>query len=179
MNVNLSRVFFAVFFAVAAAFAFLILLKGRVPLKGAPFLGDLLRYLCLQLLSGLVFVFCYVLFIKNGKTPSLSDLGVAFIPISVLIHLAAWRYGALGLHVNRLLIPLAYAVFLTVRFFSAKGTVSLFGYLIFNPSFGFIGSAFASSPLRFLGAVSALLPFATAALGRGLALKGIDKRVKM
>lgn len=179
MTVNLSYVFFAAFFAVMAVFALLVFLKGRIPLKGAPFFGDLLRYLCIQVLSGLAFVFSYVLFIKNGKNPSLSDLGVAFIPLSILIHMASWRYGVFNRSLNRLFIPLAYTVFLLFRFFSAKGTVALFGYLIFNPSFGFIGSRFANGSFRFLGAFSALLPFASAALGRGLALKGIDKRGKI
>lgn len=179
VDINLSYVFLLVLAVLGALFALLCFLKGRLGKGFLPLIGDLLRYLCLQGLVSLVFLLCYAFFIKNGFSPSLSDMGVAFIPLVVGVNWAAWRFGALSPSPSRLWLPLIYSAFLLYKFFTAGGGVSFFGYVVFNPAFAFIGSLLSDSPLKPLGAFSALLPMFCALIGRGLSLKVIDNRRKM
>lgn len=179
VDINLSYIFLLAVFVVGALFLFLCFLKGKAKGVLLPFIGDALRYLCIQGLISLVFLLCYAFFIKNGFSPPLSDMGVAFIPLCVLAYMLAWRYGALSPCRSRLWLPLAYSLFLLYRFFTAGGGLSFFRYLVFNPAFGFIGNLLTNSPLRPLGAIGALVPLFCALIGRGLALKMIDNRQKM
>lgn len=179
VDINLSRVFLTVFLSLAAVFALLCFLKGRFKYGGFALAGDILRYLCLQGLISLTFLLSYVLFIKNGVTPALSDIGVAFIPLTVGVYWAAWGLGVLSPSPWRLCLPLAYSLFLLWRFFTAGKGIAFFGYIIFNPSFGFIGSQLSDSTLKPLAALGALLPFCCAAIGRSLGVKTIDKKRKI
>lgn len=171
MDINLSYVFLLALAGLLALFALLCFLKGRLGKGFWSVLGEALRYLCLQGLVSLVFLLCYAFFIKNGFSPSLSDMGVAFIPLAIGIHWAAWRLGALSPSPTRLWLPFAYSVFLLYKFFTAGGGVSFFGYVVFNPAFAFIGSLLADSPLKPFGAISALLPMLCALIGRGISLR--------
>ena len=179
LNINLQRLFFIALAILALAFALLCRFKGKIKLRAVALLGDVLRYVCLQGFVSLVFLGVYVLYVKNGQAPKLADIGVAMIPFSVLVFWAAWRFGALSASRISLLSPLAYSLFLLWRFFTFDGALGHFVYVLLNPIYGFIGSELLNSSLRGLAAVGALLPFACAALGYGLALKGIDKRTKM
>lgn len=179
MDINLEKLFFAAVAAVAAVFFGLCRLKKYKKPRFLSVIGDAARYACLQAFLSLVFLAVYVLYIKNGRTPRLSDIGVAMLPFSVLVFWCAWRFSALSPRRYSLLYPLFYSAFLLWRFFSAGGGVKFFGYVLLNPVYGFIGSGLLESSLKPLAAVSALLPFVCAALGYGLGTKGIDKRQKM
>lgn len=135
-------------------------------------LRELLAYLCAQIILNLMFLLSYVFYTKNEKVPDLSDLSVGFIFISVVFFFIIWRYGALSAHPASLVPPALYSGFLLYRFFASGGGVGFFGYFVFNPMFGLIGSGLVGG----IGAVSALLPLAAAGLGRGLAVKRIDKK---
>lgn len=179
MDLNLQRLFFIALAVLAAVFALLCRFKGTIKIKAIRWLGDALRYACLQGFISLAFLGVYVLYVKNGLFPRLADLGVAIVPFSVFVFWAAWRLGALSSSRASLLCPAAYSLFLLWRFFSSTGTLSSFIYVLLNPVYGFVGSHLLDSSLRPLAAVSAVLPFACAALGYGLALKGIDKKAKI
>lgn len=168
----------AFFVLLAAALALALLGRGFRPLRGRMWriLGAVqAAMLCVaaQLVLNLSFLICYALFVKNGYTPSLSDLGVAFIGLSAGLYCLLWRCRALPSKPVSLLPFAAYSVFLAYRFFFAKGLWGRLSYLIANPLFGFIGGESAGP----LGVLGALLPFACAALGRGLA--GVDKSSKI
>ncbi len=180
MGANLQDVFLKAMAAVFLCFAALCIVKHFV--KAVPrFWGTAFRtvldwaiWACLQLLLNLAFLVSYVLYAKNGTDLSFSDLGVAFTVVSALVFCLAWRLGFLGQSAVVLLPALAYSVFLLHRFFAAGGGLGFFGYAIYNPMFAFIGSNLQGNS-RTLAAVSALLPLACSALGRGLAVKSIDK----
>lgn len=178
MGIDLTRLFLKALSLLCAAFAALCFLKGRFRHRLFAVLGDALRCACLQGFLNLVFFAVYAMYVKNGRAPSASDIGVSLLPLSVLVFWAAWRLSALSAGAESLLFPLCYGGFLLFAFFKAKGGAKFFGYVLLNPAFGFIGSSLLESRLRPLAAVSALLPAACAALGRGLAAKGIDKRQK-
>ncbi len=175
MDINLGAVFALCFLALLMLFALLCFLGTKTKAPFLVFAGDGLRFLCLQGLLGLAFVLCYVLFLKNGITLSLSRLGVAFIPFTVLAYFGVWRYGALSDAGASLLFPLGYCLFLLWRYFSSGDGLGAFSYVIFNPAFGFIGSQVKGA----LGSVSAVLPLICAIIGRGVAVKTIDKRGKI
>lgn len=179
MNINLQRLFFIATGAVVAAFALLCRFKGKIKIKGLLWLGDALRYACVQALISLAFLGVYVLYVKNGRVPRLADIGVAMVPFSVAAYWAAWRFGALSKSRKSLLCPLFYSAFLLWRFFATSGSLRHFVYVLLNPVYGFIGSKLLDSVYRPLAAVSALLPFACAAIGYGLSLKRIDKKIKI
>ncbi len=179
LNINLQKLFFTALGALAVLFALLCYVKRYKKIKALFVLGDIARYACLQCFVSLAFLAVYVLYIKNGHTPRLSDIGVAMLPFSILLFWAAWRFGVLSEKRYSLLYPLAYSLFLLWRFFSSDGELKFFAYVLLNPVYGFIGSSLLESSLRPLAAVSALLPFASAALGYGIALKGIDKKHKV
>lgn len=179
MELNIQRLFFIALGVIAAVFALLCFLKRYAKPKPLAVIGDILRYACVQAFLSLAFLAVYILYVKNGYTPRLSDIGVAMLPFSVLVFWAAWRFSALLPGRSSLLYPLGYSVFLLWRFFAESGGIKFFGYVLLNPVYGFIGSKLLDSTLRPLAAVSALLPFVCAALGYGLAIKGIDKKRKM
>lgn len=166
MGIDLQRIFLLAAAVAVAAFLALWWLKGRLG-KAFAVIGDGLRYMVLNLIISLLFLFCYVLAVKNGYTPSAADMGVAFIPLAVLVYRSVWRLGALSAHWYTLVFPALYSLFLLYRYFTTGGL----GYLLFNPSFGFIGITLADTPLMPLGALGAVLPFACAALGKGLGAK--------
>lgn len=176
MALNLQTVFLKMFFGAVGLFVLLCLARrplGRLPLPWGGVLaaaGDCASYLLAQLLLNLAFVGTYVLYVKNGYTPSLSDLGVAFTVVSVLAFFFLWRFGAFSKKAGFLFYPCAYTLFLLVRYLNSGTGVDFFGYLVFNPMFAFIGAE-----SRGIGTVSVLLPLACCCLGRGLALKRIDK----
>lgn len=176
---DLQKTFFLLLAALLALLALLCFLKRFTRRRIFSVLGDILRYLCLQGLTVLAFLAVYVLYVKNGRTPRLSDIGVAMLPFTVFVFWFAWRFSLLGARRTSLLYPLCYSAFLLWRFFSVGGGLKFFGYVLLNPVYGFIGSDLLESKLRPLAAVSALLPFACAAVGYGLALKGIDKKRKV
>lgn len=179
MIFNLQKTFFILLAALLALLALPCFLKRFERRRLFAALGDILRYLCLQGLTVLAFLAVYVLYVKNGRTPRLSDIGVAMLPFSVFVFWFAWRFSLLGAGRTSLLYPLCYSALLLWRFFSVGGGLRFFGYVLLNPVYGFIGSDLLESKLRPLAAVSALLPFACAAVGYGLALKGIDKKRKL
>lgn len=181
MLIDLQRIFFIFAAADAALFALLCLLKRvRLP-KALQTAADVLRYACIQVFLSLAFFAVYVLYVKNGSAARPADIGVAMLPFSAAVYFAAWRFSALSPKRYSLLYPLAYSLFLLFRFFafSADGGIKFFGYVLLNPVYGFIGSSLLNGKLKYLAAVSALLPFVTAAVGYGLGTKGIDKRGKM
>jgi len=177
VDINLSRVFLLALTAVGAVFALLCYLKGK--LRGFRFFGDSLRFLCIQALISLTFLLVYAFFVKNGQSPVLSDVGVAFIPLTIGAYWAAWGLGALSPSPTRLLLPFGYSVFLFFRYFTAGEGLGFFGYAVFNPPFAFIGSRLFSGPLKTFGALSALVPLFCAVIGRGFGVKMIDKKGKI
>lgn len=177
MDINLSRVFLLAITAVAAVFSLLCFLKGR--LYRPSFLGDALRFLCVQALISLAFLLAYAFFVKNGHSPALSDLGVAFVPLTVGAYWAAWGLGVLSPSPSRLLFPLGYSAFLFFKYFTVGEGLGFFGYAVFNPPFAFIGSKLFSGPFKAFGALGALLPLLCALIGRGFGVKTIDKRRKI
>ena len=175
MNINLEKVFCVVLAAFAVLFAVLCLLKpGASRIRGAAgaaarALRETLTYASAQIFLTLAFLLVYVLYVKNGYQPSPADLGVAFCFVSVIVYGLLWRFGALSDGALTLVPPLAYSLFLLLRWsFVSGGAIGVFGYVMFNPVFGFIGADFAGGEKHILYAVSALLPFACAALGRGI-----------
>ncbi len=180
MGANLQDVFLKAMAVVLLCFAALCTVKHFA--KAVPrFWGtafrtgmDFLIWTCMQLLLNLAFLASYVLYAKNGTDLKLADLGIAFIAVSVVAYWLAWRLGALGRGAITLLPAFVYGAFLLYRFFGAGEGLAFFGYAIYNPMFAFIGSNL-QGDIRALAAVSALLPLACSALGRGLAVKSIDK----
>lgn len=171
---NLQNAFLKAMGACALAIAFFCIIKR--PLASVPKpLGtalcafrELCTYALLQLGLNLVYMTGYVLYVKNGEDVAFSDLGVAFIAVAVAVFYLAWRLGALSRSGFTLLPAALYSGFLLCKFFSVGKGLGIFGYIMVNPVFGFIGDGG-------WRAVSALLPFACAALGWGLAVKNIDK----
>ena len=176
VDINLELIFACLLFALLLVFALLCLLGAKTKKPPLILLGNLLRFVCLQGLLGLAFMFCFALFVKNGIGVSPSTLGVAFIPFAVLAHFCAWHFGVLSASAYSLLLPLAYSLFLLWRLPLAKGGLGFLSYILFNPSFGFIGSQLKNSPLY---SISALLPLLCAVIGRGLAVKTIDNDGKI
>ena len=182
MWTNLQNVFLKAVLAVSLAFAFICAVKK--PLKTVPgsmgtvfrAVRETLAYGLFQLLLNMVYIIFYVLYIKNGTAVRFSDLGAAFTLVSVLCFYFLWRHGALSLTAYTLLPAAVYCCFLIYRIRLAKGKLGFFSYVIFNPMFGFIGNGAKGGTVA---VISALLPVACAALGRGLALKRIDKKRKM
>lgn len=177
MDIDLQKIFFTIFGCDAAVFVVLILLKRRLNgLRGTA--GKAARALCAALCYAsaqvfiiLMFLCVYTLYVKNGYRPAAGDVGVAFCPFSVLVFALLWRFRAMPLQLSSLLLPLAYSLFLAYRWLSAEsGSIASFGYILYNPVFGFIGADFSGTPQRPLHLVSAFLPFACAALGRGAGL---------
>lgn len=175
MGINLQNIFLLALGGVLTVFALLWVLKGRFGNGATAVVGDAARFVCLQALLAAAFLLCYVFCVKNGIDASPSDLSVGFLPLAIGIFWAAWRYGALSPDANRLWLPFAYSVFLLCRFFTVKGSFGFFNYVVYNIAFGFIGGG----ACRPLAAINALLPFACAAIGRGMAVKTIDKRNKI
>ena len=178
MGINLTRLFFQALFFICAAFALLCFFKGKFKKTVLHSIGEGLRYICLQCFLNLVFFAVYIMYIKNGRSPSGSDVGVSLLPFSAAVFWAAFRFSALSADVKTLLYPALYSALLLVGFFVSGSGVKFLGYILLNPIYGFIGSGLVQGKLRPLAAVSALLPFACAALGRGIALKGIDRKNK-
>ncbi len=181
MLINLQDKFLSAFFAVCLGFAALLLLgrwlRGRKGTVGRVSFALCVCFICGvgQLFMNLSFVLCYALYVKNGSSPALSDMGVAFIGVSVGFFYLLWRLSALPRTAYSLLPHGLYSAFLLYRFFFAEGLWGRVTYLVINPLFGFIGGGKAGA----LGAVGALLPFACAALGRGLGVAGVDKCSKV
>jgi len=133
-------------------------------------LRDAFTYIAAQIFLVLAFLAVYVMYVKNGYRPSLSNIGVAFIFVSVFAFWALWRFGAISQGALSLLYPLFYSLFLIFRWACiGRGPVGAFSYIMYNPVFGFIGSSLAGGRYGWLYAISAALPFACAALGKGLA----------
>lgn len=173
MDINLGLIFGVAFTVLLLVFILLCLLGRKTKARWLVLFGNTLRFLCLQGLLGLAFLFLYVSFVKNGIDLSLSALGVAFIPFTVGAYFWAWHQGVLSASAYSLYLPLAYSLFLLWRLFNSAG---VFSYLAFNPAFGFIGSHLQGTGLFPLSGISALLPFLCAVIGRGLGVKTIDKR---
>lgn len=182
MWTNLQNVFLKALLAVSLAFAFICAVKK--PLKTVPGVSgtvfravrETLAYGLFQLELNLVYIIFYVLYVKNGTAVQFSDLGVAFTLVSVLCFYLLWCCGAFSTTAYTLLPAAVYCCFLIYRICLVKGKLGFFSYIIFNPMFGFIGNGTKDGTVA---VISALLPFACAALGRGLALKRIDKKRKM
>lgn len=180
MGANLQDVFLKATAAVLACFGGLCLLKyvlKAVPrFWGTAFraLADWVLWLCLQLFLNLAFLASYVLYVKNGTDLGAADLGVAFIAVSIILFFLAWRGKVLSDGVYTLLPAGLYSAFLLYRFFAADGGLGFFGYVLYNPMFAFIGSNLQGKE-RAIACLSAVLPLVCGVLGRGLALKRIDK----
>ncbi len=158
--INLQYIYIKLFFVVAIVTA-LLCFAAR---KGKPWLRGIQGFAltaCVQLGLTLLFVGAYVLCVKNGYNPSLSAMGVAFFPLSVLVYFAFWRARALSAALYSLIFHALYTLFLLTKSFPAV--------LIFNPIYAFLG---ASAP-KALAALTAFLPLFAAALGRSAAQ--IDK----
>lgn len=180
MGANLQDVFLKAMAMAVTAFGLLCLLKyvfKAVPrFWGAAFRTgfDFLIWAVLQIMLNLAFLASYVFYVKNGADIKLADLGVAFIAVSAVGFYLAWRLGALERGIVTLLPAAVYGGFLLYRFFVAGTGLGFFGYVVYNPMFAFIGSGIRSEKPA-LAALSALLPLACSAIGRGLAVKSIDK----
>lgn len=184
MILNLQDLFLKAFAGISVLLGVLWAIKNKLAMLGGA-LGTALRaarniltFAATQVLLNLLFLLSYVFFVKNGTVPNLSDISVGFTVICPVAYFVLWRYGALSHSSWTLVAPGIYSAFLLYRFFISGVGVGFFGYLLYNPLFGLIGSTLTGGK-RALGAVSAVLPFACAALGRGLALKRIDKRRKL
>lgn len=184
MAANLQNTFLTAFGVVTLAFAGLCVAKrftGAVPGVAGTVLCALQGVLCygaFQILQNLAFLATYVFYVKDGVDLTFSDLGVAFTAVSVVAFFLLWRFGGLDKSPLSLVPAAAYSAFLVYRFAVSPSGLGFFGYLLYNPMFGFIGNALYGEK-RVLAVCSALLPFACAALGRGLALKRIDKSTKL
>lgn len=180
MGANLQDVFLKLMGVTALFFAVLCVIKK--PLQAVPrFWGTALRALygiaawaACQFMLNLVFLVSYVLYVKDGVDLTFSDLGVAFTAVSVIAYFLIWRFEVLSRNPWSLFPSALYSGFLLYRFLASGGGLGFFGYIVYNPMFGFIGSNLQDEK-RLLASVSALLPFACTALGKGLAAKRIDK----
>ncbi len=184
MVANLQNMFLKAFGIATLVFAGLCLAKrftGAVPGKAGAALCALRGALCygfFQLLQNLTFFAAYAFYVKQGVELSFSDLGVACTAVSVVAFFLLWRLGGLDKSPLSLIPAAVYSGFLVYKFAAAPSGLGFFGYLLYNPMFGFIGNALQGTK-RLLAVCSALLPFACAALGRGLAVKRIDKGAKL
>lgn len=178
MTLNLQDMFLKAFAAVLVLFSVLWLVKRYIRTAVLRAVRESLCFASAQVLLNLVFLISYVFYVKNGTVPDLSDMSVGFTVICPVVFFVLWRYGAFSPSPLSLITPALYSGFLVYRFFASGTGLGFFGYLLYNPLFGLIGAGL-TGKMRLLGAVSALLPFACAALGRGVAVKRIDKRGRL
>ncbi len=157
--INLQYMYLKLFFVLGLVTA-LLCLAARRGRRWGRVLQTAALAVCLQLGLVLIFVGSYVLCVKNGYMPSLSAMGVAFFPISVLVYYAFWHFSALARAPWSLIPHTLYTLLLLTKPFPAS--------MLYNPLYAFLG---AGSSVAFL---TAFLPLFAAALGRSVAM--IDKR---